>query len=282
MSISFQRLIIILFSLILLTGAALLILYNSKQNLVFFYTPTEFLVSEKEDGQKVRIGGFVKKNSVLKEKSNLYEFEVTDNNNSILIKYKGILPNLFREEQGVVIEGKIKDNNTIDASRVFAKHDENYMPASIQKELKNKNYWQKEYISDLNEFKIESLFDREKLIFSNEIKEEFIIINFFASWCAPCKLEHPIFFDIKEKFSGVHLLGISFKDKKNDTIKYLNDLGNPYDSVGIDNNGSLGLELGVFGLPETIIVNKQKKIIYKHLGPLNKKMVNEEIRPLFE
>ena len=282
MSISFQRLIIILFSLILLTGAVLLILYNSKKNLVFFYTPSEFLASQKEDGQKVRIGGFVKKNSVLKEKSNLYEFKVTDNNNSILIKYKGILPNLFREEQGVVIEGKIKDNNTIDASRVFAKHDENYMPASIQKELKNKNYWKKEYISDLVEFKIESLFDNKKLIFSNDIKEELIIINFFASWCAPCKLEHSIFFDIKEKFSGVHLLGISFKDKKNDTIKYLNDLGNPYDNVGIDNNGSLGLELGVFGLPETIIVNKQKKIIYKHLGPLDKKIVKEEIKPLFE
>ena len=145
MSLRFQRLILILITLIILGAALLLILFNTKQNIVFFYTPTELIENKITSGLKVRIGGYVKKSSIKKNSINSYEFKITDNKNEILIFYNGILPDLFREGQGTVIEGSINDQNTVNASRVYAKHDENYMPASIKKELEKNNQWKKEY-----------------------------------------------------------------------------------------------------------------------------------------
>ena len=145
MSLRFQRLILILTTLVMLGAALLLILFNTKQNIVFFYTPTELIENKITSGVKVRIGGYVKKSSIKKKSINLYEFKITDNKNEILIFYNGILPDLFREGQGTVIEGSINDQNTVNASKVYAKHDENYMPASIKKELEKNNQWKKEY-----------------------------------------------------------------------------------------------------------------------------------------
>ena len=145
MSLRFQRLILILTTLVMLGAALLLILFNTKQNIVFFYTPTELIENKITSGVKVRIGGYVKKSSIKKKSINSYEFKITDNKNEILIFYNGILPDLFREGQGTVIEGSIIDQNTVNASKVYAKHDENYMPASIKKELEKNNQWKKEY-----------------------------------------------------------------------------------------------------------------------------------------
>tara|TARA_B100001996_G_C18378644_1_gene484450 strand:- start:1 stop:393 length:393 start_codon:yes stop_codon:yes gene_type:complete len=129
----------------MLVAALLLILFNTKQNIVFFYTPSELIENKITSGVKVRIGGYVKKSSIKKKSINSYEFKITDNKNEILIFYNGILPDLFREGQGTVIEGSIIDQNTVNASKVYAKHDENYMPASIKKELEKNNQWKKEY-----------------------------------------------------------------------------------------------------------------------------------------
>ena len=145
MSLRFQRLILILTTLAMLGAALLLILFNTKQNIVFFYTPTELIENKITSGVKIRIGGYVKKSSIKKKSINSYEFKITDNKNEILIFYNGILPDLFREGQGTVIEGSINDQNTVNASKVYAKHDENYMPASIKKELEKNNQWKKEY-----------------------------------------------------------------------------------------------------------------------------------------
>ena len=145
MSLRFQRLILILTTLVMLGAALLLILFNTKQNIVFFYTPTELIENKITSGVKVRIGGYVKKSSIKKKSINSYEFKITDNKNEILIFYYGILPDLFREGQGTVIEGSIIDQDTVNASKVYAKHDENYMPASIKKELEKNNQWKKEY-----------------------------------------------------------------------------------------------------------------------------------------
>ena len=145
MSLRFQRLILILITLVMLGAALLLILFNTKQNIVFFYTPTELIENKITSGVKIRIGGYVKKSSIKKKSINSYEFKITDNKNEILIFYNGILPDLFREGQGTVIEGSIIDQNTVNASKVYAKHDENYMPASIKKELEKNNQWKKEY-----------------------------------------------------------------------------------------------------------------------------------------
>ena len=145
MTVSFQRLLIIIISLIFLATAIMLILFNSKKNLIFFYTPTEFLNSNSNIGDKIRIGGFVKKKSIVNNGNNEYNFIIADLNNSLNVSYEGILPDMFKEEQGAVIEGIILKNNLIEASTVFAKHDENYMPASIKNELENQEYWKKEY-----------------------------------------------------------------------------------------------------------------------------------------
>ena len=138
MSLRFQRLILILITLIMLSSAVILILFNTKQNIVFFYTPTELIENNVSLDKKVRIGGYVKNSSFIKKSLNTYEFKITDNINELLIFYNGILPDLFREGQGTVIEGVLNNNNNIIASKVYAKHDENYMPASIKKELEKK------------------------------------------------------------------------------------------------------------------------------------------------
>ena len=144
MSLRFQRLILILITLVILGAALLLILFNTKKNIVFFYTPTELLKNNISLEQKIRIGGYVKQSSFTKKSINKYEFKITDNENELLVIYEGILPDLFREGQGTVVEG-ILNNNNIVASKVYAKHDENYMPASIKKELEKNNQWKKEY-----------------------------------------------------------------------------------------------------------------------------------------
>lgn len=145
MSARFQRLLLIFLSLIFLTTAILLILFNSKKNLIFFFTPTEFLNSNLQINDTVRIGGFIKEGSIVKKINNEYNFIITDNKKDLKIEYVGLLPDLFREGQGAVIEGKLLNKNLIKAKTVFAKHDENYIPASLKDQLKNSEYWKKEY-----------------------------------------------------------------------------------------------------------------------------------------
>ena len=145
MSLRFQRLVLILLTLIILCAAVLLIMFNTKQNIVFFYTPSELLENNIDPNKKLRIGGYVKKLSFVEKSLNKYEFKITDNVNDLLIFYEGMLPDLFREEQGIVIEGFIDKNKNIVASKVYAKHDENYMPASIKKKLEKNNQWKKDY-----------------------------------------------------------------------------------------------------------------------------------------
>tara|TARA_Y100000768_G_scaffold307019_1_gene241044 strand:+ start:426 stop:869 length:444 start_codon:yes stop_codon:yes gene_type:complete len=146
MSLRFQRLIFILLTLVLLSAALLLILFNTKQNIVFFFTPTELLNNKNILlDNKVRLGGYVKQESFSEKSLNNYEFKITDNVNELLVFYKGMLPDLFREGQGTVIEGYLDKDKNIIASKVYAKHDENYMPESIKKELEKNNQWKKDY-----------------------------------------------------------------------------------------------------------------------------------------
>ena len=145
MTARFQRLLFIILSLSFLMTSILLILYNSKKNLIFFYTPSELLSANAKINDTIRVGGLVKNKSIVNKGNNEFIFSITDNKNFIKVKYKGLLPDLFREQQGVVIEGILMKDNIIKATNVFAKHDENYMPESIKKELKNNQYWNKEY-----------------------------------------------------------------------------------------------------------------------------------------
>ena len=145
MSLRYQRLILILCSLILILGAALLILHNAKENISYFYTPSEISSSKIKIDKKIRIGGFIEKNSFNKVSSSVFNFRITDDINSIYVNYTGILPDLFREGQGAVIEGYFESNKVFNATTVFAKHDENYMPSSVKSKLENSGYWNKKY-----------------------------------------------------------------------------------------------------------------------------------------
>jgi cytochrome c-type biogenesis protein CcmE len=114
------------------------ILKSLDQNILYFSTPTE--IKQKEDivlGKAMRVGGMVKKNSIIVNKDNI-QFTVTDFENEILISYSGTVPNLFAEEKGVVAEGKLKDKKFFIADRILAKHDEKYMPPEI-KQILEKN-----------------------------------------------------------------------------------------------------------------------------------------------
>ena len=116
---------------------------------------------------------------------------------------------------------------------------------------------------------------------TNDNIKKYTLINFFASWCAPCRAEHNLFFEIKNDYPNLFLIGIAHKDRIQDAKKYLSEDGNPYSFVGLDQDGKIALEFGVFGLPETFIINNDGKIIFKHIGPLTKKIIDNEISPLF-
>ena len=111
----------------------------------YFYTPSEIDKSEITINKIIRIGGFVENDSFNKISSSSFKFKITDEKASIIVTFKGILPDLFREGQGAVIEGAFVDNKVFNATNVFAKHDENYMPASIKEDLKDTGYWNKKY-----------------------------------------------------------------------------------------------------------------------------------------
>ena len=133
---------------------------------------------------------------------------------------------------------------------------------------------------DVPNFESSSLYNAKKTIKTKDIKNKKTLINFFASWCSPCKIEHPLFFEIKKKYPELYLLGFNHKDPTSDAKKYLEDDGNPYDFVGVDSDGLIALEFGVFGLPETYIINEDGVIIYKYMGPITKDILKNEIEPL--
>ena len=136
-----QRSIALVSVLLILSISTFLILKALNDNIVFFYSPTEAIekFKTKKKLEKIRIGGLVVKNSLKQNKSKV-EFEITDKKTKIKIIYSGILPDLFREEQGVVVEGYIK-KNIFEATEVLAKHDENYMPKEVADTLKANGNW---------------------------------------------------------------------------------------------------------------------------------------------
>ncbi len=117
-------------------------------------------------------------------------------------------------------------------------------------------------------FNLETM-DNNKLFSSKDLESnEIKILNFFASWCPPCKIEHPQLTKLSEKYK---VYGIAKKDEKKKLIKWLDDLGNPFQNIGLDNDGMTSINWGVYGLPETFFINKEGMIIYKHIGPIMKK-----------
>ena len=130
----FLFIIIILITLIL---TVFLILKSLEENVVYFQSPSEINSSAELNKNKIRIGGMVKKNSI-SVNANEITFIITDFKNEINVTYAGAIPNLFEEEKGVVAEGTLKDRNFFSASKILAKHDENYMPPEVKAALGEK------------------------------------------------------------------------------------------------------------------------------------------------
>ena len=100
------------------------------------------------------------------------------------------------------------------------------------------------------------------------LKGEVTVVNVFASWCIPCRDEHPVLMALQDQ-TGVRLFGINQKDAPENAVKFLAELGNPYDAIGADANGRVSIDWGVYGVPETFVVNAQGIITYKHVGPID-------------
>ena len=139
MSPKAKRLLVVVTITALLGIAVMLVLGALRENIVFFYTPTDIATSGTKSGQPLRLGGLVKEGSVNINGLQSF-FTVTDGTADVMVRYDNALPSLFREGQGVVAEGSM-DNGKFIATNVLAKHDENYMPAEVAEKLKSTGVW---------------------------------------------------------------------------------------------------------------------------------------------
>jgi cytochrome c-type biogenesis protein CcmE len=137
-----RRLIFVAIGMLMLSGAAALVLTAFNDNLVFFYSPSDLLAKPQPPGHAFRLGGLVEKGSVAKDSQGpTIRFRITDNKSTLLVVYRGVLPDLFREGQGVVVEGSLAPDGSFTASSVLAKHDEKYMPPEVAAALKKNGEW---------------------------------------------------------------------------------------------------------------------------------------------
>ena len=135
-------------------------------------------------------------------------------------------------------------------------------PSAIPSNLLDKN---------IPKFETESLLRKERFISSKEFGNEIILVNFFATWCLPCRDEH-IYIKRFSNEKGIRVIGINYKDSSKKTIQWLKNLGNPYSNIPIDKNGRIAIDWGVYGIPETFVVGADKVIKYRHVGPITKKI----------
>ena len=135
-------------------------------------------------------------------------------------------------------------------------------PSAIPSNLLDKN---------IPKFETESLLRKERFVSSKEFGNEIILVNFFATWCLPCRDEH-IYIKRFSNEKGIRVIGINYKDNSKKTIQWLKNLGNPYSNVPIDKNGRIAIDWGVYGIPETFVVSSKGIIKYRHIGPVTEKI----------
>jgi cytochrome c biogenesis protein CcmG, thiol:disulfide interchange protein DsbE len=123
--------------------------------------------------------------------------------------------------------------------------------------------------------------DTTKSLDLNALKGHPLVINFFASWCVPCRIEHPLLMRLAEQ-NHLPLYGIAYKDKPADSTRLLATFGDPYRQVGIDQDGRVGLNFGVYGVPETYVIDSSGIIRRRFVGPLTAETVNNDLLPLLK
>ncbi|MBB4075989.1 cytochrome c biogenesis protein CcmG/thiol:disulfide interchange protein DsbE [Bartonella fuyuanensis] len=125
------------------------------------------------------------------------------------------------------------------------------------------------------------LLDKESYLNSKQFKGHVVLVNFWSSWCLPCRAEHPILMKIAQD-KRIDLIGINYKDNKANALRFLNNIGNPFKSIGFDVSGYTAIDWGVYGPPETFLLNKEGIIIAKHVGPLTWEIYQKKILPKIE
>lgn len=128
-------------------------------------------------------------------------------------------------------------------------------------------------------FELPPLPGRNEGLSTAQLKGGVTVVNVFASWCIPCKAEHPIITRLSRQ-EGLTVRAINHKDKAEDAIAWLNRNGDPYASVGADLDGRVSIDWGVYGVPETFLVDREGRIRFKHVGPLTPQVVEEQLLPL--
>lgn len=129
------------------------------------------------------------------------------------------------------------------------------------------------------DFVLPPLLDGMPGLATADLKGQVALVNVFASWCAPCRVEHPVFLRLKED-GRVAIYGIDYKDKPEDATAWLQRLGNPYTRIGADRDGRAAIEWGVYGVPETFVIDREGRIRYRHVGPVQPRDLEEKILPL--
>ena len=114
---------------------------------------------------------------------------------------------------------------------------------------------------------------------SEDLRGRVTLVNFFASWCAPCRVEHPLLMRLAAE-KRVAVLGVSYKDKAADSRRFLTQLGDPFAAVGFDPEGRVAIDWGVYGVPETFVVDRQGRIRHRHVGPLTEEALKGTLMPM--
>jgi len=149
----------------------------------------------------------------------------------------------------------------------------------FNKALKNENVYfpklndNKDYY--IEDFSLPELFTNEKLSIKQLLeKKDFSIVNIWASWCVPCEKENSFLISLSN-FDNLQIIGVNYKDRNKNAKSFLNKFGNPFNYNLVDSNGTTSIILGAYGVPETFLVNKNKKILLKIIGPINNNHLNE-------
>jgi len=131
------------------------------------------------------------------------------------------------------------------------------------------------------DFELPALVDDVPGLATADFGGQVVLVNVFASWCIPCRAEHPVISRIAEE-GIVPVFALNWKDKKEDAVAWLDELGNPYARIGHDLSGRVGIDWGVYGVPESYLIDKTGRIRYKHVGPIFAETLNETILPMIE
>ena len=117
---------------------------------------------------------------------------------------------------------------------------------------------------------------------SRSLQGRIVLLNVFASWCGPCREEHPLVTQLAKRYPQVAFVGLNYKDEPTSATRWLRELGNPYTAVVVDADGRVGIDYGVYGVPETFVIGADGRVAFKHVGPLTPEVIAQRIEPLLK